>query len=119
MTRKMDMSNALDSLEKWKDVGTKVLPKFIQSRNFKGLDGLRITYGDSRRMAEKADPNGAVELKSKPATLTTFWANNQTAPKKDEGQKRTSQALPTRESSGEDSEQKAERKRQRKKEAKG
>jgi hypothetical protein len=31
---KMDMSNALDSLEVWKDAGTKVLPKFIQNRNF-------------------------------------------------------------------------------------
>jgi hypothetical protein len=62
-----------------------VLPKFIQNRNFKGLDGLRVTYGDSQRMAKKADPDGAVKSKSEPATLTTFWANNKTAPKKDEG----------------------------------
>jgi hypothetical protein len=103
--REMDMSNALDSLEVWNTAGTRggevlVLPKFIQRRNFKGLDGLRITYGDSRRMAEKADPDGAVKLKSEPATLTTFWANTQTAPKEDEGQKRSPQALPTKESSG-------------------
>jgi hypothetical protein len=116
---KMDMSRALDSLEVWNDAGTQVLPKFIQRRNFKGLDGLRITYGDSQRMAEKADPDGAVKLRSEPATLTTFWANNQTAPKKDEGHKRSPQALPTGESSGKDSKEKAERKRQRKKEAKG
>jgi hypothetical protein len=50
--RVMDMSNALDSLEVWNTAGTRggevlVLPKFIQRRNFKGLDGLRITYGDS------------------------------------------------------------------------
>jgi hypothetical protein len=70
-------------------------------------------------MAEKADPDAAVKLESKPATLTTFWANNQTAQKKNKGQKRTPQALPTQESSGEDIKQKTERKRQRKKEAKG
>jgi hypothetical protein len=70
-------------------------------------------------MAEKADPDGAFKLSSEPATLTTFWANNKTAPKKDEGQKRSPQALPTEESSGEDSEEKAERKRKRKKEAPG
>jgi hypothetical protein len=85
----------------------------------KGLDGLRITYGDSQRMAKKADPDGAVKLRSEPATLTTFWANNQTAPKKDEGRKRSPQALPTEESSGEVSKEKAEGKRQRKKGAKG
>jgi hypothetical protein len=51
-------------------------------------------------MAEKADLDGAVKLKTKPATLTTFWANNQTAPKADEGQRRSPQALPTEESSG-------------------
>jgi hypothetical protein len=96
-----------------------VLPKFIQRRNFKGLDKLKITYGDSRRMAEKANPDGAVKLRSEPATLTTFWANNQTAPKKDEGQKRSPQALPTEETSGEDSEEKEERKRKLKKEAPG
>jgi hypothetical protein len=83
--RKMNMSSALDSLEVWNTAGTRggdvfVLPKFIQRRNFKGLDGLRITYGDSRRMAKKADPDGAVKLRLEPATLTTFWANNQTAP---------------------------------------
>jgi hypothetical protein len=70
-------------------------------------------------MAEKADPDGAVKLKSEPATLTTLWAKTQTAPKEDEGQKRSPQALPTEESSGEDSEEKAERKRKRKKEAPG
>jgi hypothetical protein len=122
--KEMNMSSALDSLEVWNTAGTRggdifVLPKFIQRRNFKGWDGLRITYGDSRRMAEKADPDGAVKLRSEPATLTTFWANNQTAPKEDKGQKRLPQALPTEESSGEDSEEKAERKRKRKKEAKG
>jgi hypothetical protein len=120
----MNMSSALDSLEVWNTAGTRggdvfVLPKFIQRRNFKGLDGLRITYGDSRRMAEKADPDGAVKLRSEPATLTRFRANNQMAPKEDEGQKRSPQALPTEESNGEDSEEKAERKRKRKKEAKG
>jgi hypothetical protein len=122
--KEMDMSKALDSLEVWNTAGAKggnvlVLPKFIQRRNFKGLDGLRITYGDSRRMAKKADPDGTVKLSSEPATLTTFWANDTTAPKKDEGQKRSPQALPTEESSGEDSEEKAERKRKRKKEAPG
>jgi hypothetical protein len=122
--REMDMSNALDSLEVWNTAATRggevlFLPKFIQRRNFKGLDGLRITHGESRRMAEKADPDGAVKLKSEPATLTTFWANNQTAPKEDEGQKRSPQALPVEERSGEDSEEKAERKRKRKKEAPG
>jgi hypothetical protein len=124
----MDMSKALDSLEVWNTAGTRggdvlVLPKFIQNRNFKGLDGLRITYGESQRMAEKADPDGAVNLKTEPATITIFWANNLTpnrrAPKADEGQRRSPQALPTEESSGEDSEEKAERKRKRKKEAPG
>jgi hypothetical protein len=70
--REMDMSKALDSLEVWNTAGTRggdvlVLPKFIQRQNFKGLDGLRITSGDLRRMAEKADPNGAVKLKTEPA----------------------------------------------------
>jgi hypothetical protein len=122
--REMDMSKALDSLEVWNTAGTRggdvlVLPKFIQRWNSKGLDGLRITYGDSRTMAKKADPDGAVKLKTEPATLTTFWANNQTAPKADEGQRRSPQALPTKESNGEDSKKKAERKRARKKEAPG
>jgi hypothetical protein len=114
--REMDMSKTLDSLEVWNTAGTRggdvlVLPKFIQRRNFKGLDGLRITYGDSRRMAKKADPDGAVKLKTEPATLTTFWANNQTAPKADEGQRQSPQVLPTEESSGEDSGAQEERKR--------
>jgi hypothetical protein len=39
----MDMSRALNSTEVWKDAGPGPLPKYIQSRNFKGLDGLRIT----------------------------------------------------------------------------
>jgi hypothetical protein len=122
--KEMDMSKALDSLKVWNTAGTRggnvlVLPKFIQRRNFKGLDGLKIMYGDLRRMAEKADPDGAVSLKTEPATLTTFWTNNQTAPKADEGQRRSPQALPTEESSGEDSKEKTERKRKRKKEAPG
>jgi hypothetical protein len=68
-------------------------------------------------MAEKANPDGAMKLKTELATLTTFWANNQTTPKADEGQMRSPQALPTKVSSGEDSKEKAERKRKRKKEA--
>jgi hypothetical protein len=70
-------------------------------------------------MVEKADPDGAVKLKTEPATLTTFWANNQTTPKADKKQRRSPQALPTKESSGEDNEEKMERKRKRKKEAPG
>jgi hypothetical protein len=70
-------------------------------------------------MAEKAGPDGTVRLRSGPATLTTFWANSKTAPKKDEGQKRQPQALITEESSGEDSADKAERKMRDKKGAKG
>jgi hypothetical protein len=46
----MDMSKALDSLEVWNTAGTRegdvlVLPKFIQRRNFKGLDGLESRMG--------------------------------------------------------------------------
>jgi hypothetical protein len=70
-------------------------------------------------MAEKAGPDGTVRLRSEPATLTTFWANSKTAPKKDEGQKRQPQALITEESSGEDSANEAERKRRDKKGTKG
>jgi hypothetical protein len=121
---RMDMSKALDSLEVWNTAGTRggdvlVLPKFIQRRNFKGLDGLRITYGDLRRMAEKADPDGAVKLRTEPATLTIFWANNQTAPKADEGKRQSPQALSTEESSGEDSKEKVERKRSAKRRPQG
>jgi hypothetical protein len=115
----MDMSRALDSMEVWRNEGMKELPKFIQNRNFKGLDSLRITYGDSQRMAEKAEPDGTVKIRAELPTSTTFWANHKTAPKKDEGQKRPPQTLATEESSGEDSEEKAERKRQRKKGAQG
>jgi hypothetical protein len=122
--REMDMSKALNSLEVWNTAGTRrgdvlVLPKFIQRRNFKGLDGLRITYGDLRRMAEKADPDGAVKLRTEPATLTIFWANNQTAPKADEGKRQSPQALSTEESSGEDSKEKVERKRSAKRRPQG
>jgi hypothetical protein len=86
--QKMDMSEGLTSTEVWIHAGAEPIPKYIQSGNFKGLDRLRIVYGDSRRMAEKAGPDGTVRLRSEPATLTTFWANSETAPKKDEGQKR-------------------------------
>jgi hypothetical protein len=113
------MSKALTSTEVWKHAGAEAFPKYIQSRNFKGLDRLRIVYGNSRQMAEKARPDRTVRLRSEPATLTTFWANSKTAPKKDEGQKRQPQALITEESSGEDSANEAERKRQDKKGAKG
>jgi hypothetical protein len=59
--QKMDMSEALTSTEVWKHAGAESLPKYIQSRNCKGLDRLRIVYGHSRRMAEKAGPDGTVQ----------------------------------------------------------